>query len=135
MALETLKGVKTINGVNIVVMDDLRESNPEMFRPDGSMHYHIFEEKIRPHNFIYVRNDVNSLSFTLQNGPIKEVGVNGCQVEDIIAVALEIVDKLNDKCPCAENTDAIYHLREALFFFKARTANRIARDVEGKSAL
>lgn len=80
MALETLKGVKDINGFTVVVMDDLREKFPEKFNESGAMDYKWFEKDIRPNNFIYVRHDVNSISFTMQNQPIKECGVNGCQV-------------------------------------------------------
>lgn len=72
MALETLKDVTEIGGFKVVDMNAIKETNPEMFRPDGSMIYHLFDEKIRPFNFIYIRHDVNSLSFNLQNGPIKE---------------------------------------------------------------
>lgn len=67
MALETLKDVTEIGGFKVVDMNAIKETNPEMFRPDGSMIYHIFDEKIRPFNFIYLRHDVNSLSFNLQN--------------------------------------------------------------------
>ena len=133
MALETLKGIKTINGEHIVDMVALKDTHPEMFRPDGSMHYHLFEQMIRPHNFIYVRHDVNSLSFTIQNGPIKEVGKNGCQVEDIIAVAKTIVEGLQAKFPCRENAMMITKLDEAIMWSKKRTADRQARGVEGKS--
>lgn len=133
MALETLKGVKKIGSENIVDMVALKEEHPDMFRPDGSMHYHLFEERIRPHNFIYVRHDVNSLAFTIQNGPIKEVGKNGCQVTDVIAVAKHIIEELNKKFPCRENAMTITKLDEALMWQKKRTDDRIARDVEGTS--
>lgn len=133
MALETLKGVKEINGETLVDMNAIKESNPEMFRPDGSMIYHIFDEKIRPFNYIYVRHDVNSLSFNIQNGHIKEVGKNGCQVEDIIAVAKHIIEELNKKFPCRENSMVITKLDEAIMWSKQRTINRQARNVEGLS--
>src|SRR5262245_49633267 len=99
MALETLKGVEEIGGFKVVVMDDLREKHPEMFRPDGSMIYHLFDEQIRPFNYIYVRYDVNSLSFNIQNGPIKEKGVNGCQVDTLIEAAKVILEGLNKQFP------------------------------------
>ncbi len=131
MALETLKGIKSIGGFDVVVMDELREKNPEMFRPDGSMIYHLFDEKIRPYNFIYVRNDVNSLSFNIQNGPIAENGVNGCQVQTIIEAAKIIIEGLNAKFPCRENSMVITKLDEAIMWSKKRTEDRIARNVEG----
>ncbi len=133
MALETLKGVTTINGKQIVVMDELREKHPERFTETGAMDHKWFEETIRPNAFIYVRNDKNSLSFTLQNGPIKEVGLNGCQVTDVIAVAKHIIEELNKKFPCRENAVTITKLDEALLWQQKRTADREARNVEGLS--
>lgn len=133
MALETLKGVESINGVDIVVMDDLREKFPEKFNESGSMDYEWFEKDIRPNKFIYVRNDKNSLSFTIQNGPIKEVGLNGCQVTDVVAVAKHIIEQLQKKFPCRENAMTITKLDEALMWQNKRTADREARNVEGTS--
>ena len=133
MALETLKGIKEINGERIICMDELRELYPEKFNESGSMDYKWFEKDIRPNNFIYVRNDVNSLSFTIQNGPIKEAGKNGCQVEDIIAVTKKIIEKLNEKYPCRENSMIITKLDEAIMWSKKRTEDRKTREVEGLS--
>lgn len=133
MALETLKNLKQINGNTIIVMDELREKFPEKFNESGSMDYKWFEKDIRPHNFIYVRHDVNSLSFTLQNGPIKEFGKNGCQVVDVIAVAKHIIEQLNEKFPCRENSMTITKLDEALMWQEKRTKDREARGVEGHS--
>ncbi len=131
MALETLKGIKAINSEPVIVMDELREKHPEKFNESGSMDYQWFEKEIRPNNFIYVRHDKNSLSFTLQNGPIKEVGKNGCQVEDIIAAAKAIVEGLNNNYPCRENAMVITKLDEAIMWSKKRTTDREARGVEG----
>lgn len=133
MALETLAGVKEIRGEKVIVMDELREQFPERFTETGAMDHKWFEETIRPNAFIYVRNDKNSLSFTIQNGPIKEFGKNGCQVVDVIAVAAEIISKLNDKFPCIENADTLAHLTAAIAAQDARTAKREARGVEGFS--
>lgn len=133
MALETLAGIKQINGEKVVIMDELRTQYPEKFNESGAMDYKWFEKEIRPHNFIYVRHDVNSLSFTIQNGPIKEVGKNGCQVEDIIAAAKVIVEGLNAKFPCRENSMVITKLDEALMWSRERTRNRELRNVEGQS--
>lgn len=131
MALETLAGVNKIGGFDVVDMNKLQEKHPEMFRPDNSMIYHLFEEKIRPFNFVYVRHDVNSISFTIQNGAIKENGINGCQVDTMIEAAKLIIEKLNEKFPCRENSLAITHLDEALLWLMKRKMNREARGVEG----
>lgn len=133
MALETLAGVTKINGEQIVVMDELREKHPERFTETGAMDHKWFEETIRPNAFIYVRNDKNSLSFTLQNGPIKENGKNGCQVTDVIAVAKHIIEELNKKFPCRENAVTITKLDEALMWQEKRTKDREVRNVEGLS--
>ena len=82
------------------------------------MDYKWFESEIRPNNFIYVRNDVNSISFTIQNKPIKEVGVNGCQVDTIIETAQIMIKELNKKFPCWENEQAINGLETALIALK-----------------
>ncbi len=133
MALKTMVGVKEIGGFSVVVMDDLRNTHPEMFRPDGSMHYHLFEKEIRPKNFIYIRHDTNSLSFTLQNGPIKENGVNGCQVETVIEAAKIIIEGFNKELPSRENSIVITKLDEALMWLNKRTMDRKNRGVEGTS--
>lgn len=133
MGLETLKKIKKVNGFDIVVMDDLREEFPDKFNESGSMNYEWFEKEIRPHKFIYVRHDKNSISFTVQNGPIKEVGLNGCQVDEIIAVAKAIITGLNEKFPCRENAVAITKLDEAIMWLKKRKEDRENRHVEGTS--
>lgn len=131
MALETLEGVKELGGFNVVVMDELRDKHPEKFNESGSMNYEWFEKEIRPSNFIYVRKDKNSISFTIQNGPIKEVGVNGCQVDALIHAAKEIISGLNSKFPCRYNSIAITKLEEALHRLEDRRKDREKREVEG----
>ena len=134
MALETLQGVmKTPSGLNIIDMNALKNSNPELFPNGNQMDYKVFEETIRPHNFIYVRHDVNSLSFTFQNGPVKENGVNGCQVTDILEVVKVIFEGLNEQHPHIENALTVAHIEAALEAQRRRTADREARGVEGTS--
>lgn len=135
MALETLKGVDKIDGFDVVVMDELREKYPEKFNPDGSMQWEWFEKDIRPNNFIYVRNDKNSLAFTIQNGPVKENGVNGCQVDTLITAAKLIIEGLNKKFPCRENSIAITKLDESILWLKKRKLDRESRGVEGYDKL
>src|SRR4029079_15487137 len=131
MALRTLKDVKKIGGFEVVVMDELREKFPEKFNESGAMDYKWFEAEIRPGKFIYVRNDVGSLSVTLQNGPIKEAGVNGCQIDTIIEAAKLILEGLQKEFPCRENACAITKLDEALHWLLHRKLDREARAVEG----
>lgn len=133
MALETLKNVERIGGFEVVVMDTLRQQYPEKFNESGAMDWQWFEKDVRPTHFIYVRNDKNSLSFTLQNGPVKENGVNGCQVDTIIEAAKLMLQGLNGKFPCEENAMAIEKLEAALAWLEERKKNREARGVEGTS--
>lgn len=133
MALETLKGLKAVGGFDVVVMDELREKYPEKFNATGAMDYQWFESEIRPTNHVYIRHDKNSLSFTLQNGPIQEAGVNGCQVDTLIHAARVIIDGLNKKYPCRENSLAVTKLDEALHWLEARKRDRENRAVEGTS--
>lgn len=131
MALETLKDVYSLGGFPVVIMDELREKFPEKFQESGQMDWVWFETEVRPKHFIYLRLDKNSISFTLQNGPVKENGVNGCQVDSLIHAAMQIIAKLNDKFPCRENDLAVSHLFKAIDALKARTADRETRGVEG----
>lgn len=135
MCLETLEGVESIGGFEVVCMDDLRFLFPEKFNESGAMDWHWFEAEIRPRKHIFLRKDKNSLSFTLQNGPIKEVGVNGCQIETVIEAAKIIIERLNQKFPCYENVRAMEGLSDALIALADRKAKREARGVEGKSEL
>lgn len=131
MALGTLKGIEQIGGFKVVVMDELREKFPEKFNESGAMDYKWFEAEIRPNAFVYVRNDMNSLSFTIQNGPVKEHGINGCQVDTVIEVAKLIIEGLNKNFPCRENAMAITKLDEALLWLMKRKLDREKRGVEG----
>lgn len=133
MALETLKHVNYIGGFRVICMDNLRDMYPEKFNPSGSMDYQWFEKEVRPHSFIYVRHDKNSLSFTIQDGPVKEKGLNGCQIDTIIEAAKIMLEGLNDKFPCRENSLAITKLDEALQWLEYRKRDREKRGVEGTS--
>lgn len=72
------------------------------------------------------------LKFTLQSDPVGDVGVNGCQVTDIIDFARQMLISLNDSFPCEENKDSIKCLSDALYHQDERTADRTERGVEGK---
>lgn len=81
--------------------------------------------------FVEVDHGENSVKFTIQNGPIKENGVNGCQVDDMIFVATTIIKGLNKNFPCRENSLAITKLEEATMWLRKRKEDREDRGVEG----
>lgn len=67
-----------------------------------------------------------------QNGPIKEVGVNGVTHEALLAI---LVDRLEDfqsgAFACRENAIALTKLQEAQMWLLERTRGRMKRGVEG----
>jgi hypothetical protein len=90
-------------------------------------------DKLREEYPINITERMNTISFKIQNGPIKEVGVNGCQVDTLIETAILIISGFNDKFPCEENTKAINCLMRASQFLEERKINREKRNVEGTS--
>ena len=132
----SIVNLKEVNGKPICVMDDLREKFPEKFNESGAMDYKWFEKDIRPNFNIFVRHDVDSLSFNMLTKPASEGGdLNRCQWSDLVSVGLEQLKYLNAKFPCAENDMAIALIEDGLEWNERRTKNRIARNVEGKDQL
>lgn len=113
MALETLAGIKTIDGFEVVEMDASSRQG------------------IGPVDFVVIDHVDNSVRFRIQNGPIGEVGENGCQVDTLVEAVRLIVKGLNAKFPCRENSLAITKLEEAGHWLQARHRDRIRRGVEG----
>lgn len=72
-----------------------------------------------------------TVTFTGQTGPIKEVGVNGCQIDDLIKFARRTIEVFNRKFPCRENSIAITKLQEAEMWLEERKTQRSQRGVEG----
>jgi len=72
--------------------------------------------------------------FSFQRGAMKEVGHNGVSDEALLSI---VVDRL--RCfqagpfSCRENALALTKMEEALHWLNARTADRMARGVEGES--
>lgn len=77
------------------------------------------------------------INIQLQDGPIKENGVNGCQIDDIVQYCRDKIEHFNTmenrKFSCRENAMAITKLDEALMWLQRRNENRVADDTEGTS--
>lgn len=58
--------------------------------------------------------------------------VQGTTLEEMLRVSIERLQYLNGKFPCRENAIALTKMQEALHWLNHRTADRIARGVEGK---
>jgi hypothetical protein len=67
-----------------------------------------------------------------QTGAVKEHGLNGVFMEDLISVCINRLENFQDsKFECKENEKAIKSLYDALFSLNERTKIRKARGVEG----
>ncbi len=111
MALGTLEGIKKIGGF---VVKEVTWHQPK-------------------ENFIEVNHKCNAITFKIQDGLIKENGVNGCQLVTLMETALIMLEKLNDKFPCEENKLSIANLERAILWQHSRTRDREIRKVEGTS--
>ena len=73
-----------------------------------------------------------SVLVEFQNGPIKEVGVNGVTNEALLAI---VIDRLQGfqkgQFQCRENAIALTHLEDAMHWLQHRTNERLKRGVEG----
>jgi len=118
MALDTLKNVSEIDGFKVT-----------RGKPDH-MSWEDFD-KTRSDFPICITDKENMISFKIQAGPIKEFGVNGCQVDTMIEASKIILEGLNTSFPCRENALAITKLDEALMWLKRRKEDREKRGVEG----
>lgn len=74
---------------------------------------------------------IAELSF--QKGTVSEEGRNGWQNEEVLLVLIDRMKFLNAAFPCRENSIVITKLEEALMWLQKRTADRVARGVEGKN--
>lgn len=79
----------------------------------------------------FIEADGDTIKFTIQNGPVRDNGVNGCQVDDLITVVTKIIRKLNADYPCRENSIVITNLETATLWLGKRKEDREARNVEG----
>ena len=98
-------------------------------REEGKRAYPFQNGEHKP--FITITDE--SVTFIGQGGPIKEVGVNGCQIDDIIEFAKDVITVFNQRFPCRENSMIITKLDEALLWSMKRKADRDKRGVEGTS--
>ena len=114
MALKTLSGIEKIGDFKVFINNEERVYCPEK-------------------QFILIDLEDNTIEFTIQDGPVKEVGVNGCQVDTLIETALIIIEKLNKNYPCIENEDTIMYLKQAISRLNDRKTDREKRGVEGFS--
>lgn len=90
---------------------------------------------IAPHTFVVMSagDETKPLGeIHFQDGPIKDVGVNGVMNEDLIAMIICRLEHFNQTdFRCRENSMAITKLEESLLWLRKRTIGREQRGVEG----
>ncbi len=143
MALETLAGVRQIGSVAILDINEA-EAKYKAVAPTGQRQDGIdfnkeswddfFNRVLKGSAPIIVDHKNNTISFKIQDGPIKENGINGCQLTDMVEVATHMVSTLNETHRCRENSVTITKWEEGLMWQEKRTKDRETRNVEGTSA-
>jgi len=87
-----------------------------------------------PNHFKIIKNATDEVlaEINMQEGPIKENGVNGCHNEDLLAIVLTRLEAFqNSDFKCRENAIAITKIEESLMWLRKRTVDRELRGVEG----
>jgi hypothetical protein len=75
------------------------------------------------------------IGITFQCGPLHEVGVNGCSIEDVIDVLVTRLEGFQrGPFACSENRDALVALSYAKAALLSRTVKRQTQGVEGTNA-
>jgi hypothetical protein len=103
-----------------------------IFRPDDEGKPFGEHDFPCPSKFIHTFPEKNTITFVVQEGPIKENGTNGCQIDDMIWAIATIIRSFNSRFPCRENSCAITHLDEAMMWLEKRKKDREERGVEGQ---
>lgn len=110
--------------------DNVKGHEPELMGADDfDVKERAFPFKEPGHPFIAITPE--AVTFKMQRGPILEVGINGCQIDDILTFAGLTIAMLNEKFSCPENADAVAGIQQALAALEARRRDRVKRDVEG----
>lgn len=84
------------------------------------------------HEYGILRDPALLCGISFQNGPIKEVGVNGITHEALLAILIDRMEGFQAG-PFAsdDNAKALTNMKVALGFLQKRTRDRMARGVEG----
>lgn len=88
-----------------------------------------------PHHFeVRCKGGEKLCNVDFQEGPIKEVGVNGVCNEDLIMMVMARLESFQDgPYACKDNQIAIDKLAEALMWLRKRTLKREVENKEGTS--
>jgi len=109
--------------ITVTVMDD----------PGAGNANHVY----RAHwPFMEGQGIAGELEIHFQNGPIADCGVNGVTQEVLLAIVIDWLRSFQaGPYGCRENGLALTKCEEALMWLQKRTVARLARGVEGTSAV
>jgi hypothetical protein len=92
----------------------------------------IDEPAYGAHHLYRVGEGESAFTVGFQRGPIQEVGINGCQQEDLLAIVIHRLEAFQaTEYGCRENQEALRHCQEAIMWLDRRTLRRRARAIEG----
>lgn len=98
-------------------LEDIKE---QLWKLEG---YHLASKIIEKPDYIDIK---------WQDGTVKDAGVNGLQVADVLRAAKKRLIKLNDENPCKENRLTIVSIDNALNYQDMRDHDRAERNVDGE---
>lgn len=82
------------------------------------------------------RRSFSRVPIVFQNGPIKEVGINGISNESLLAIVEHRLEGFQSgSYSCVENAHALLNVKQALLCLHNRTLAREIRGVEGTSTI
>lgn len=119
--------MKIVNGLTTTKYTEVHCEDKELQKYNAPHHFKV----LIPEQANKIIAEVN-----FQEGPIKEVGINGVNNEDLILMVLTRLQSFQaTEFSCRENAMAITKLEESLMWLRKRTQDRAARNVEGTSKI
>ena len=107
---------------------------------DGQPNVNVYAEKKLcpgniPHNYRITAEDKHTCQIHFQEGPVKDVGINGITHEALLAVLRDrLLHFQAGSYACTENDVALHHISSAIAALNCRTEKRIIRNnTEGRS--
>jgi hypothetical protein len=76
------------------------------------------EDDIR--RFIAINPFTNAITFQMQKGSVKDVGLNGCNLNAVISFCRQVLEVMNAQKPHEMNQRAIYNLTQAYIALEIR---------------
>lgn len=86
------------------------------------------------HEYVIKTTETNEICarINFQKGSVIEEGVNGCFIEDLLAICLDRLQEFQSgPFFCRENDKAITNIESALYWLRKRTEDQMNQAVEG----